>query len=80
MVINRAPDDPVEQVVLFDRDEDPHQLTNVAETRPDVVRQLLERELVPWMARTGDPMTRPANVRRETPDVGFLGGIRCPPS
>ena len=77
MVINRTPDDPTEQVVLFDNENDPYQLTNIAGRRPDTVRQLVEEELTPWLTRTGDPMTVAADAPREATDVGFMGGLRC---
>jgi hypothetical protein len=39
--------------------EDPYQLENVADLRPDVVRQLTETELTPWLEKTGDPWLGP---------------------
>jgi arylsulfatase A-like enzyme len=47
--------DGIQEVVLHDNVEDPYQLENVADLRPDVVRQLTETELTPWLEKTGDP-------------------------
>jgi len=40
---------------LHDNADDPYQLENIADARPELVRELMERELVPWLERTGDP-------------------------
>jgi len=40
---------------LHDNVEDPYQLQNVADARPELVRELVEGELVPWLETTGDP-------------------------
>jgi arylsulfatase A-like enzyme len=40
---------------LFDNVEDPYQLENVADSRPEVVEELVENELKPWLRRAGDP-------------------------
>jgi arylsulfatase A-like enzyme len=47
------------QYVLFDRKADPHQLNNIAPANMALVQDLVERELQPWLERTGDPW-RPA--------------------
>jgi hypothetical protein len=47
-----------EQCVLYDRAEDPHQLRNVADEQPGVVRDL-RVELEEWLQRTGDPWLDP---------------------
>ena len=43
------------ETVLHDNVDDPYQLRNIAAEKPDVVRRLTERELVPWLKKTGDP-------------------------
>jgi arylsulfatase A-like enzyme len=47
--------------LLFDNQEDPFQLRNLAESRPELLRQLLHEELEPWLRRTRDPW-RPATT------------------
>ncbi len=41
--------------VLHDNVEDPFQLRNIAEERRELVRELMENELVPWLEKTRDP-------------------------
>jgi arylsulfatase A-like enzyme len=41
--------------ILHDNIEDPFQLRNIAGERPEMVRELTESELEPWLARTQDP-------------------------
>jgi arylsulfatase A-like enzyme len=47
--------DGTETRLLFDNQEDPFQLVNVAEQRPDVVEDLMSSELIPWLRYTSDP-------------------------
>ncbi|MHC4682357.1 MAG: sulfatase family protein [Planctomycetota bacterium] len=42
------------EVLLFDNQEDPYQLRNVAESSPEIVRELTE-ELHEWLKKTNDP-------------------------
>jgi hypothetical protein len=44
-------------VILFDRQNDPYQLENVAPAHPEVCRQLLD-ELNRWLVNTNDPWKR----------------------
>ncbi|MDH7571919.1 MAG: sulfatase-like hydrolase/transferase, partial [Armatimonadota bacterium] len=44
-------------VILFDRQNDPYQLENVAPAHPEVCRQLLD-ELNRWLVKTNDPWKR----------------------
>jgi len=76
MVINNTPDEATEQVALFDNSNDPCQMENIADRRPDAARKLIEEDLIPWLARTGDPMTLAADTPREVPEMGFMGGMR----
>ena len=46
------------QTVLHDRERDPHEMENAAEANPQIVAELVETELVPWLRRTGDPWMR----------------------
>lgn len=41
--------------VLHENVEDPFQLENVAEARPETVRRLREERLDPWLEKRGDP-------------------------
>lgn len=41
--------------VLHDNRVDPFQLTNIAETKPEVVEELFESQLKRWLKKTGDP-------------------------
>ncbi|MDQ8198619.1 sulfatase [Pelagicoccus enzymogenes] len=41
--------------MLFDLKEDPYELENLAGSHPRVVEQLIDKELKPWLLKTGDP-------------------------
>ena len=41
--------------ILHDNVEDPFQLKNIASDRPDLVRELMDTELIPWLRKTQDP-------------------------
>ncbi len=41
--------------ILHDNAGDPFQLANIAEDAPELVRELMETELIPWLKKTGDP-------------------------
>jgi arylsulfatase A-like enzyme len=43
------------RTLLFDNDADPYQLHDLAGSRPELVRQLFNDELEPWLRRTRDP-------------------------
>jgi hypothetical protein len=43
------------EVILHDNQEDPFQLRNVAEERPEIVEELTQQELFPWLEETNDP-------------------------
>lgn len=45
----------ITSTVLHDNVQDPYQLENIAEERPEVVQRLVEEELNPWLRKTGDP-------------------------
>jgi len=44
-----------EAVYLHDNISDPYQLENIAETKPDIIKELVKKELVPWLQCNGDP-------------------------
>ena len=43
------------ETILHDNVADPYQLENIAARRPDLVAELVERELNPWLRKTEDP-------------------------
>ena len=55
LAVNRESGAEGEAVTLFDNAEDPCQLRNIADVRPDAVSELTEEELRPWLRHTGDP-------------------------
>lgn len=48
-----APDSST--VYLWDRQNDPYQLENIADRNPELVAKLIEEELNPWLQKTNDP-------------------------
>jgi len=54
LAIEIFPDKP-RKTFLYDRETDPYELKNIAEKRPDIVKNLIESELIPWLKKTGDP-------------------------
>jgi hypothetical protein len=42
------------KVLLFDNQQDPHQLNNIAKSRPKIIRKLTN-ELAHWLQKTNDP-------------------------
>lgn len=51
---------PIEYL-LFDNVADPYQMKNIANEHPDLVEQLVQTELMPWLEHTGDSW-RPTEV------------------
>lgn len=47
--------------ILHDNHNDPYQLHNIAGNNMDLINQLTENELIPWLEHTGDPW-RPTEV------------------
>jgi arylsulfatase A-like enzyme len=45
------------QYYLYDNKEDPYQMKNLAADHPEIVQQLIQEELEPWLEKTGDPWT-----------------------
>ena len=52
---DNKPDNQSVETVLHDNQSDPFQLENIAKERPEVVRELVGKELHPWLEKTGDP-------------------------
>lgn len=57
LVITRMPNTP-EKVVLYDLKNDPYELKNIASSKPEVVKQLIAKELNPRLEQTKDPWVR----------------------
>jgi len=53
LMVNKMPDEPVEYV-LRDNVNDPYQLKNVADAKPEMVRELT-KELERWLGKHNDP-------------------------
>lgn len=47
--------DGSETTILHDNVADPYQLENLAAEKPELVRQLVDNELTPWLEKMGDP-------------------------
>jgi len=47
-------EDGKKHILLFDNKKDPYQLKNIAESNPELVRELTE-ELKQWLEKTNDP-------------------------
>lgn len=43
------------EVILHDNVTDPFQLENIAPKNEELVKELMESELAPWLERTQDP-------------------------
>jgi len=55
LMIETREDGTVKEILLFDRENDPNQMWNQADEKPELVEQLTEEELKPWLEKTGDP-------------------------
>ena len=75
MVMNKALGRPTDHILLFDNENDPFQMRNIAGRCPDTVRQLLSEELIPWLKHTRDPMSIDLDGPREAAERGTLGGL-----
>jgi len=49
---------------LWDRKNDPYQLTNIAKDNMEIVEQLIHNELIPWLEKTNDPW-RPTPIPKK---------------
>ena len=54
LVLSNMPDQPME-AELFDRNNDPYQMKNIAQDSPEIVAQLARDELEPWLKKNKDP-------------------------
>ncbi len=54
LMISCEPDEP-KKIVLHDNWNDKYQMQNIAEESPQIVRTLIQKELIPWLRKTKDP-------------------------
>ena len=54
LMISCDPDEP-KKIVLHDNLNDKYQMQNIAEESPQIVRTLIQKELIPWLRKTKDP-------------------------
>jgi len=54
LMVSKMKDKPTEHV-LHDNVEDPYQLKNIAENKPEIVKMLIDKELNYWLKKTNDP-------------------------
>ncbi|MNS56970.1 hypothetical protein D3C72_898460 [compost metagenome] len=54
LVIDRKIGKPL-TYILHDNNADPYQLKNIADDSLELINELIEKELVPWLEHTGDP-------------------------
>ena len=52
--INVMPDEDFE-IILFDNINDTYQMNNIAEQKKELINNLLEQELIPWLKKIDDP-------------------------
>lgn len=53
LVIDRQDGEPL-SYRLYDNVNDPYQMHNIADSSPELVQQLIDQELTPWLEKTGD--------------------------
>ena len=52
-------------IMLFDLKKDPFELNNLATERPELIKQLIEKHLRPWLEKTSDPWLKLLSI----PDI-----------
>ena len=57
LVIKVLPDKPKE-TILYDLQTDPYELKNIAAQNPEIVKTLIQKELIPWLKSSADPFTK----------------------
>lgn len=70
LAIERKDKQPL-RYILHDNQRDPWQLNNIAADNMSLVAHLVEKELHPWLEKTGDPW-RPAPFDSKGPDANEL--------
>ncbi|QQE11292.1 sulfatase [Planctomycetota bacterium] len=59
LMIDKPNDGPPKRVELYDIQNDPYEMSNLAWIRPNLIKQLIETELTPWLKHTNDPWEVP---------------------
>ena len=54
LVIDKTPNS-TEEIILHDNRKDPYQMKNIAKEYPELVKELIHNELIPWLEKTNDP-------------------------
>ncbi len=54
LVVNKISDTD-EEIILYDNKSDPYQMKNIANENPEIVKNLITSELIPWLKKTKDP-------------------------
>jgi arylsulfatase A-like enzyme len=57
--ISTSEDGSLKETLLFDRQNDPNQMWNQADEKPELVRSLIQNELKPWLDKTNDSWVIP---------------------
>ena len=52
--IRRGPNNQITST-LWDRKDDPREMNNIAAQHPEIIKELVEKELNPWLKKTRDP-------------------------
>lgn len=77
LVVQRT-DKQALRYTLFDNVADPLQTRDVAAQQPALVKELIERELLPWLEKTGDPW-RPAEFDTSSRSVKVARAAKATP-
>ena len=40
---------------LYNLESDPYEMSDIADSSPDIIKQLVKDELLPWLKKTDDP-------------------------
>ncbi|WP_432797155.1 sulfatase family protein [Poriferisphaera sp. WC338] len=59
LMIDQTKDKSPRRVELYDLQEDPYEMSNIAWLRPNLIKQLVKDELTPWLKHTKDPWQVP---------------------
>jgi arylsulfatase A-like enzyme len=54
LMLQKMPDEP-DKAVLFDNAKDKYQMHDISEKNPGIAKELIQKELIPWLKKTNDP-------------------------
>ena len=54
LVITAALNKPLNSQ-LYNLESDPYEMSDIADSSPDIIKQLVKDELLPWLKKTDDP-------------------------